>query len=50
MKPALMVAGLFLLAAGAGHAADLLVTDGDKYKLRIENERMRVLELSRQAR
>ncbi|MEO8156497.1 MAG: cytoplasmic protein [Betaproteobacteria bacterium] len=44
MNPAVVIAGLFLLAAGVGHAADPLDTDADKYKLRIENERVRVLE------
>ena len=44
MKPSVVIAGLLLVATCPGYAADPLVTDGDKYKLRIENERMRVLE------
>ena len=34
---------VFLAAATAAHAADPIVTDGDKYKVILENERVRVL-------
>ena len=44
MKQALAIASFLLVAGGPGYAADPLVTDADKYKLRIENERVRVLE------
>jgi hypothetical protein len=35
---------LSLLACSAAHAADPIHTDSDKYKVRFENERVRVLE------
>ncbi len=44
MKKTIAIAGFLLVAASAGYAADPLTTDADKYKLRIENERIRVLE------
>lgn len=44
MKNTLVLACLLLSVAHPAHAADPLVTDSDKYKLRIENERVRVLE------
>ena len=44
MKQALAIASFLLVAGGPGYAADPLVTDADKYKFRIENERVRVLE------
>jgi beta-alanine degradation protein BauB len=37
---------LGLLCALPAHAADPLLTDGDKYKVRFENDRVRVLEYS----
>lgn len=37
---------LALLCALPAHAADPIHTDGDKYKVRFENERVRVLEYS----
>ena len=43
MKRAFAIAGFLLVASGPGYADDPLVTDADKYKLRIENERVRVL-------
>ena len=43
MKKTLVAACLLLSLANPGHAADPLVTDSEKYKLRIENERVRVL-------
>jgi hypothetical protein len=35
---------LFCLFAGVAHAADPIETDGDKYKVKFENDRVRVLE------
>ena len=44
MKYALAVASFLLVAGCPAYAEDPLATDGDKYKLRIENDRVRVLE------
>ena len=46
MKPALLLRPLIILAAStcAAAAADPVQTDGDKYKVRFENDRVRVLE------
>ena len=44
MKYALAVASVLLVAGCPAFAEDPLATDGDKYKLRIENDRVRVLE------
>lgn len=41
-----LIAALGLLFAWPAHAADPLHTDGDKYKVRFENDRVRVLEYS----
>ena len=43
LRPILALGLLFTLPA---HAADPLHTDGDKYKVRFENDRVRVLEYS----
>ena len=40
------ITALGLLFALPAHAADPLHTDGDKYKVRFENDRVRVLEYS----
>lgn len=42
MSRSLLVLGLFL--SSTAYAADPVHTDGDKYKVRFENERLRVLE------
>lgn len=44
MKKTFALILVLLASAGPGYAADPLVTDADKYRLRIENERVRVLE------
>ena len=44
MKQAIAIARFLLVAGGPSYAADTLVTDADKYKLRIEDDRVRVLE------
>ena len=41
-----LIIALGLLSALPAHAADPLHTDGDKYKVRFENDRVRVLEYS----
>jgi hypothetical protein len=35
---------MLVLSIGSAHAADPIHTDGEKYKVRFENERVRVLE------
>lgn len=44
MKQVVAMAGFLLLTAGSSYADDPLDTDADKYTLRVENERVRVLE------
>jgi hypothetical protein len=41
-----LIMALGLLISSTAHAADPLHTDGDKYKVRFENDRVRVLEYS----
>lgn len=42
--PAITAAVAIILSTSVGMAADPLDTDGDKYKVRFENDRVRVLE------
>jgi quercetin dioxygenase-like cupin family protein len=42
-KLAIVILPVFLAAATVAHAADPIVTDGDKYRVILENERVRVL-------
>lgn len=44
MKVLLIALVAFFACAGSAIAADPLETDGDKYKVRFENDRVRVLE------
>jgi hypothetical protein len=44
MKVMLIAFATFIACSGSAIAADPLETDGDKYKVRFENDRVRVLE------